>query len=75
MFAEDVCLLPDNILTKIIDECAEFRTGTLKDDTVPISYDLIGNLFFSKFHLPKMIYLRHDNKRGIGANFKGCRKR
>ena len=45
MFAEDVGLLPDNILTKIIDECEASLTGMVMDDTIPISYDLIGNLF------------------------------
>ena len=45
MFAEDVGLLPDNIFTKIIEECEASRTGKVIDDTIPISYDLIGNLF------------------------------
>ena len=45
MFAEDVGLLPDKIFTRIIDECAQYKTETIHDDKVPMSYDLIGNLF------------------------------
>ena len=43
LFAEDIELLPDNIFTRLIDECVE--TGKAYDRKVPESFDLIGGLF------------------------------
>jgi type I restriction-modification system DNA methylase subunit len=43
LFAEDIELLPDNIFTRIIEECVE--AGKQHDRKVPESFDLIGGLF------------------------------
>ena len=43
LFAEDIELLPDNIFTRLIDECVE--TGKAYARKVPESFDLIGGLF------------------------------
>jgi len=43
MFAEDIGLLPDNIFTTVVNECLS-KAGS-KPGIIPISYDLIGNLF------------------------------
>jgi len=43
MFAEDIGLLPNNIFTNVVQECLS-KAGN-EPGIVPISYDLIGNLF------------------------------
>jgi SAM-dependent methyltransferase len=43
MFAEDIGLLPNNIFTNVVRECLTKAGG--EPGIVPISYDLIGNLF------------------------------
>ncbi len=43
MFAEDIGLLPNNIFTNVVRECLS-KAGN-EPGIVPISYDLIGNLF------------------------------
>jgi len=43
MFAEDIGLLPNNIFTTLVSECLN-KAGD-EPGIVPISYDLIGNLF------------------------------
>ncbi len=43
MFAEDIGLLPNNIFTTVVNECLN-KAGN-EPGIVPISYDLIGNLF------------------------------
>ena len=45
MFAEDTGLLPQNIFTGILDECANVEKAGFNDQLVAISYDLIGGLF------------------------------
>jgi len=43
MFAEDIGLLPNNIFSTVVNECLN-KAGN-EPGIVPISYDLIGNLF------------------------------
>lgn len=43
LFAEDIELLPDNVFTRLIEECVE--AGKQHDRKVPESFDLIGGLF------------------------------
>lgn len=43
MFAEDIGLLPNNIFTNVVRECLSKADST--PGIVPISFDLIGNLF------------------------------
>jgi SAM-dependent methyltransferase len=49
LFAEDIELLPDNVFTRLIEECAE--KGKQYDRKVPESFDLIGGLF-QQMNLP-----------------------
>ena len=49
LFAEDIELLPDNIFTRLIEECVE--RGKQHDRKVPESFDLIGGLF-QQMNLP-----------------------
>jgi len=59
MFAEDVNLLPDNIFTRIVKECADLNLKA--HDPCEISHDLIGMLF------------REMNTKGltVGGRYKG----
>lgn len=52
LFAEDIELLPDNIFTRLIEECVE--AGKQHDRKVPESYDLIGGLF-EKMNQPGIV--------------------
>ncbi len=43
MFAEDIGLLPDNIFSKVVND--SLKEASNEPGIVPVSYDLIGNLF------------------------------